>query len=63
VAVGVAAGKIERNRRIQANYEAYVANMEETNRERQKKGLEPVPIKTFNEWQRFSKTGTDQDSK
>jgi hypothetical protein len=63
VAVGVAAGTIERNRRIQANYEAYVANMEETNRERQKKGLEPVPIKTFNEWQRFSKTGTDQDSK
>jgi hypothetical protein len=63
VAVGVAAGKIERNRRIQANYEAYVANVEETNRERQKKGLEPVPIKTVNEWQRFSKTGTDHESK
>ena len=63
VAVGVAAGKIERNRRVQANYEAYVANMGETNRERQKQGLEPLPIKTFSEWQQSSKTGTDQESK
>ena len=57
VAVGVAAGKIERNRRTQANYQEYVTSMEETNRERQEKGLEPVPIKTFDEWQR--KTGMD----
>jgi hypothetical protein len=63
VAVGVAAGKIERNRRIQANYEEYVASTRETNRERQEKGLEPIPIKTFVEWQRSSKTGTDQESK
>jgi hypothetical protein len=63
VAVGVAAGKIERNRRIQASYEKYVANTRETNRERQRKGLEPVPIMTFDEWQRFSKTGTDQEPK
>jgi hypothetical protein len=57
VAVGVVAGKVERDRRNQANYQTYVTNMEETNRERQEKGLEPVPIKTFDEWQR--KTGMD----
>jgi hypothetical protein len=36
--------------RTRSQYRAYVADMEKTNQERKDKGLEPMPIKSFEDW-------------
>jgi hypothetical protein len=51
-AVGVYA--ISRHR-THKTYQAYVDDMEKTNQERQKQGLEPLPVASFKEWKKEGK--------
>ena len=48
--------------RTHKSYQHYVDNMEKTNQERQKQGLEPLPIDDFKAWKKGGKaTGKSQE--
>jgi len=41
--------------RTHHSYNEYVANMDKVNQDRQKQGLEPLPVATFDDWKKNRK--------
>ena len=61
VPTAVAVYAVSRHR-THKSYQHYVDNMEKTNQERQKQGLEPLPIDDFKAWKKGGKaTGKSQE--